>query len=169
MVMDNPRPSEMSQGSGRRRAVPVESPVRLAGRSAAELACRYALVFAAVTVVYVIVFVLVDVPLVLIALGAAWFAVGWVLLGRVGDRLVDEVDRGYTTVVLETGMLWFRPSGWIPWDFDGVWKYTRSGVQAPVAGVTDPPGLYPSPHRPGRFEVWTGAVWTKVYRSPSLT
>lgn len=73
----------------------------------------------------------------------------------------------YATFTVDTGMFWFRVSGWTPWEFDGVWRYTRSGVVPPVAGVTDPPGLYPSPHRPDRWEVWSGDVWTGVHRDPA--
>lgn len=105
--------------------------------------------------------------LVLLGLGSAWFVLEWFLLGRVGDRLVEEASRGYATFTVDTAMFWFRVSGWTPWEFDGVWRYTRSGVVPPVAGVADPPGLYPSPHRPDRWEIWSGDVWTGVHRDPA--
>lgn len=159
--MDGPRPSTMP---GARVHVPAQPPVRLPGASAAGLARRHLAVFGIATAAYLVVFFLVGVPWVLIGAGAAWFALGWVLLGRVGDRLVEELDRGYTTLVVDTGMFWVRATGWTPWDFAGVWRFVRGDVQAPEPGAIDPPGLYPSPHRPGRREVWTGVVWTGVYR-----
>lgn len=161
-MTDRPRPSEIPGAAG--PVVPLEPPTRLPGRSAAELGRLSLLVFALLVVAWVAVLVWVDPVLVVLGSGLALFAAGWILSGRVGDRLVEELGRGYTTLVLDTGMFWFRPAGWTPWDFDGVWRFTRDGVQPPRPGATDPPGLYPSPHRPGRREVWTGRVWTKVYR-----
>ncbi len=166
MTLDHPRPSSLpGLASGRFPQVPAEPPARIPGASAADLGRRHLVIFVLATVAYVLVFAFADATPVLLGAGVAWFLLGWFLLGRVGDRLVDELKHGYTTLVINTGLFWIRVEGWTPWDFDGVWRYTRKGVQAPVAGVTDPPGLYPSPHRQGRSELWTGCVWTKVYRN----
>jgi hypothetical protein len=46
------------------------------------------------------------------------------------------------------------------WVLDGS---TGAVVSPPVADA-DPPGLYPSPNRPGAMELWTGVVWSGNYR-----
>lgn len=160
--MDDPRPSAVPVV--RSSPVPTRPPARLPGASASELGRRHLLGFGAATAAYLVVFALLDAPWVLIGAGLAWFVLGWVLLGRVGDRLVEELEHGYTTLVIDTGLFWFRATGWTAWDFAGVWRFTRGGVRPPDPGVTDPPGLYPSPRRSGRREVWTGCAWTRVHR-----
>jgi len=54
-----------------------------------------------------------------------------------------------------------------PWDLRGLWRLADDGtvVRAPVEGVL-PPGRYPSPHRPGQLELWTGEAWAYLYREP---
>ncbi len=91
---------------------------------------------------------------------------------RVGERNLAELRRGYTTLSLTAGSFWHgdlrrfgrfghRP----PWDYRGVWVLANDGTvtQAPDHAVVAP-GLYPSPNRPGRWEVWTGQVWTGDFR-----
>ncbi|MFT4035291.1 MAG: hypothetical protein QM679_06920 [Patulibacter sp.] len=96
-------------------------------------------------------------------------------LGRVGDRLAAELQHGYTTHTITQGTYWLpslrrpfaagpRP---VPWNYAGTWVLDDSG--RPVGGVPDPtvlpPGLYPSPRRPGEFELWSGAAWTGNFRT----
>lgn len=47
-----------------------------------------------------------------------------------------------------------------PWDLRGLWQLGADGtvVRPPDRSVL-PPGLYPSPHRPGELELWTGVAW----------
>ena len=92
----------------------------------------------------------------------------------VGEALLAELECGYTTLLVQFGTFGFgegrrRPGlGWrVPWDFSGVWVLDSSSrvLSAPDPGV-DPPGFYPSPSRPGAWELWSGAVWVRRYRSP---
>jgi hypothetical protein len=107
---------------------------------------------------------------------AACFAV-MRMLGGVGDRKLEELAHGYTTLTLEFGGFW-RGEGrrWprfgrrAPWDYSGVWVLdggTGEVVSEPDRAV-DPPGLYPSPNRPGELELWTGVVWSGDYRPDQL-
>lgn len=169
MSTDEPRPSQVpgyadAVASGLVRGVPAEQPMLLPGPSARGLAQRYGVLFAVLTLAYVVLFAFVESPLVLIGTGMVWLLLGCFLFGRVGDRLVEELRLGYATLLIDSGMFWIRMSGWISWSFDGVWRFTGRGVRPPAPGVTDPPGLYPSPHRQGRWEIWTGHVWTGVHR-----
>ena len=98
-----------------------------------------------------------------------WLLWGWRQVGKVN---AEELKEGYTTLVLTYGA--FRPSAprrWpttghrAPWDYRGVWVLRpRTGqvVSVPTAGL-DPPGFFPSPHREGWLELWTGCVWAGEY------
>lgn len=92
---------------------------------------------------------------------------GWAVR-RVGATLIAELQAGYTTVTFESGRWWVsrldRPMkhrGHTGWDWSGTWVLKADGrvVAAPRQGV-EPPGLYPSPRRPGELELWTGFQWT---------
>jgi hypothetical protein len=90
-------------------------------------------------------------------------------LGRVGDRKLEEIAAGYTTLKLEFGDFWIgegrrwpRFGHRAPWDYAGLWVLdgsTGAVLSAPDRSV-DAPGFYPSPNRPGVMELWTGAVWS---------
>ena len=84
----------------------------------------------------------------------------WVILrmlGPVGDRLVAELSRGYTSLLMPFGgfttnrgrrnwLIGFRT----PWDFDTVWVLDRRGkVIRPPRRPGTAPGFHPSPTRPG--------------------
>lgn len=93
---------------------------------------------------------------------------------RVGQHYLAELEHGYTTLVLQFGGFALgdgrrRPGlgRRVPWNYAGIWVFTPSGevLSAPEPGV-EPPGFYPSPNRPGAFELWTGAVWAGEYRTP---
>lgn len=146
------------------RPAPASPPALLPGPSARQLGLRCATQFAAATLAWIAALALVDSTPVVLAIGVAWFLFGWACMSRFGDRVLQEVDRGYTTVVFDTGMFWFRPSGWTTWSFDGVWKFVRGEVIPPTPGINDPPGLYPSPTQPGKWRVWTGTMWADVHR-----
>lgn len=88
-------------------------------------------------------------------------------LPAVGRRSVAELQQGYTTLVLQLGGFWFGEGPLtLPgemragWDYRGTWQLDGDGrvLRTPDREV-DPPGMYPSPHRPGRMELWTGRVW----------
>ncbi|GAB1692149.1 hypothetical protein [Krasilnikovia sp. M28-CT-15] len=112
-------------------------------------------------------------------LGAAAFGLGALIFGfmfhgmaAVGRRNVQEFERGYTTLVLTFGTFtwngnqrWWHADVNIPWDYSGLWVLRDNGtvVSAPVPG-REPPGYYPSPHRAGRFELWTGCSWAGQFR-----
>lgn len=94
-------------------------------------------------------------------------------LHRFREIFLAELQAGYTTTTFTQGLFWIpgRGSGrrtWgddvVGWDWDGLWVLDAHGnvVSAPNRAV-DPPGLYPSPHRPGQLELWTGHRWTGVF------
>lgn len=91
---------------------------------------------------------------------------------RVGDLFLDELAHGYTTLPLLGGAFWGvsrrgRHNYQAPWDFRGVWVLDgRGAVRSAPDRTVDPPGLYPSPHRPGQLQVWTGTVWVSKFRAP---
>lgn len=93
---------------------------------------------------------------------------------RVGDVFLDELTAGYTTLPVAGGAFWGvnrrRREGinyQAPWDFRGVWVLDgNGGVRSAPDREVDPPGLYPSPERPGQLQVWTGKVWTRKFRTP---
>jgi hypothetical protein len=100
----------------------------------------------------------------------------WVILrswAAVGAPNLEELEHGYTTLVLEYGH--FRPTGdrrwgatvWhVPWDYSGLWVLGGDGrVLSPPDPETEPPGFYPSPNRPGEYELWTGTAWAGQFRS----
>lgn len=107
----------------------------------------------------------------LFALGATWFTLMMRALRRAGKRTLDEIVRGYSTLG-SNGTNYFRSSehswgeGGAPWDYSGVWRLDRNfAVKSPPNLEIDPPGFYPSPHRAGQWELWTGVVWSGTYRS----
>ncbi|MEZ5096470.1 MAG: hypothetical protein R2731_10315 [Nocardioides sp.] len=95
------------------------------------------------------------------------------LSSAVGAPYLQELAHGYTTLRLHWGTLWnvaapgrsitFRQ----PWDYRGIWVLDSGGrvQQTPQPGIL-PPGMYPSPHQAGQFELWTGAGWAGVMRRP---
>lgn len=55
-----------------------------------------------------------------------------------------------------------------PWDLRGLWFLDeRGGVVAEPDRSVLPPGMYPSPNRPGELEMWTGRGWMYNYRTPA--
>lgn len=107
---------------------------------------------------------------ILIASGAGWFLLMLRTFDRPGRRMLDEVVHGYTTndagwpnYFISSEHSWGESGA--PWDFAGVWTLDRKFA---VRGVpdrhVDPPGFYPSPHRAGQYELWTGVLWSGTYR-----
>jgi hypothetical protein len=100
---------------------------------------------------------------------AAGLAALWLILqlfAQVGDRNLEELAHGYTTLTLRFGGFWGgegqrRPGMGrrAPWDYSGV-----GAVRSVPDPEREPPGFYPSPNRPGALELWTGAVWAGRYR-----
>lgn len=99
--------------------------------------------------------------------GLALLLRGW---AAVGDRNLEELRHGYTTLVLSHGSFRGgvrRDVGELgpPWDYAGIWVLAGDGrVRQPPDLAVDPPGFYPSPLRPGEDELWTGAAWTGQLR-----
>lgn len=104
-------------------------------------------------------------------------AVAWALFASVlagpGDVFLEELTAGYTTLPLALGAFWGVNNRRVglnyaePWDFRGVWVLDgRGGVRSAPDREVDPPGLYPSPQRPGQLQVWTGTVWARKFRAP---
>ena len=89
--------------------------------------------------------------------------------------LLAELAAGYVTTTFHQGLFWFvdRPgptvgNDVVGWVWDGVWVLDSSGsVVSPPDRDVDPPGMYPSPNRPGQLELWTGAQWIGVHRDPA--
>jgi hypothetical protein len=93
----------------------------------------------------------------------------WRSLVGFREALLRELQAGYVTTTFEQGVFWFGPAGVLSrgvvgWDWSGIWVLEPTGeVVASPRGDTDPPGAYPSPHEPGRRELWTGYRWTMFY------
>jgi hypothetical protein len=92
---------------------------------------------------------------------------------RAGEVFLDELTAGYTTLPM-LGAFWGlnprRAGGnyMEPWDFRGVWVLDGGGeVRSAPDRTVDPPGLYPSPDRPGQLQVWTGVEWARKFRAPA--
>ena len=87
---------------------------------------------------------------------------------RWGRAVLDEATAGYTTTPFDLGRFWIGAApeapwtvGWIGWDFSGLWVMAPDGtVKASPRPERDPPGVYPSPNRPGEWELWTGSQWS---------
>jgi len=87
---------------------------------------------------------------------------------------LDEMAHGYTTWVLKSGSLavgrrsraWRRSNEETTWDYSGVWVLNHTGqkVLSEPDPTVEPPGLYPSPHREGWLELWSGAQWLGIFR-----
>lgn len=100
---------------------------------------------------------------------AAGVVVTWRALVAFRMVLVRELQAGYVTTTFEYGVFWMGPTskvdwGIVPWDWSGLWVLGPDGevVSGPEKDA-DPPGVYPSPHDPGRAELWTGCRWTRFY------
>jgi hypothetical protein len=107
-----------------------------------------------------------------ISLGLAvfWLMLHW--LTAVGRRNFEEFKRGYTTLLLQYGMFastrdlrWWITNWRIPWDYSGLWVLRDDGnvISAPSPD-REPPGFYPSAHRTGWYELWTGCAWAGQYQ-----
>lgn len=117
-----------------------------------------------------------DVPglLLFLTVTVAGIAVAVRKIRRVGRALLAEIRLGYATTTFQQGAFWLgrgpgrgvmeRSTGW---DWSGLWVLRTDGtvVSAPNSDV-DPPGLYPSPNRPGSYELWTGHQWTAYHPDP---
>lgn len=103
----------------------------------------------------------------LVGVSILWLAFRTLL--RYVDRSIDEMLHGYTTVTLIAGGVGRSEHSWgevgPPWNYDGVWVLNRKfAVKSTPNPLADPPGYYPSPNRPGCWELWTGEVWSGAYR-----
>lgn len=106
------------------------------------------------------------------ALALAFFVVLLRALPKVGRQSIAELQHGYTTLTLQMGGFWYGEGPLTmpgemraAWDYRGAWQLDhRDGrVLRPPDRDVDPPGMYPSPNRPGRMELWTGRVWLGHY------
>jgi hypothetical protein len=106
----------------------------------------------------------------LLTVVAAGVSVTWRAVVRFRTVLLTELQAGYVTTTFAQGVLWSGGGGYkhhrgvIGWDFAGVWVLGPDGqVRSTPEADVDPPGIYPSPHEPGRGELWTGYQWTRFY------
>ena len=183
----SPRPREVpgfakAVAAGLTPARPARPPALLPGTTAHQALVRCALVLACAVVLVVVVIAFgpedggqATVWGVASILGATAVGLAPVLvaIGRFRRVLLAELAAGYVTTTFLHGSFWFvsRPgrkvgNDVVGWDWDGVWVLTSGGsvVTAPDPGV-DPPGFYPSPHRPGELELWTGCQWIGVHQT----
>lgn len=167
-MSSTPRPSEvpghdLAVATGLVPRIPATPPTPLRGRSAADTG-RQALVRGVVAgVVAAVPFVAYpSAPTALLIMAFVGYVMH--LFTWVGNRLLDELAQGYTTLTFTQGTFWFTLEGWVAWSFDGVWKLTTDGAVPPTPGTVDPPGLYPSPDKPGKWQVWTGSQWSGSHR-----
>lgn len=107
----------------------------------------------------------------MLLVGVAGVAAIAAMTRRWGRSQLAELQHGYTTATFELSRFWFAPApdapmtlGKIQWDWRGTWVLSPDGsvVSAP-SDAFDPPGLYPSPNRPGAVELWTGHQWTGYF------
>jgi hypothetical protein len=162
--------------------VPAQPPARLPGATARQVMMAGLAQAAVAFAVSIVVFLQIPKlglpailePLIMIPVGIAPFAF---FMGRVfpraGDRSLQEMAQGYTTLTLGFGDFWLGPPRrWpkyghrMPWDYRGLWVYDGQGqriISAPDLSV-DPPGYYPSPNRTDSLELWTGTVWAGHFR-----
>ncbi len=111
---------------------------------------------------------------VVLPLGLLWF---WAVFFRwfraVGRRKLAELAEGYTTLTFVFGSLVRYPyrrhrygdESRVPWDYRGLWVLGSDGrVKSAPDATVEPPGFYPSPNRPGAWELWTGATWAGQFR-----
>ena len=103
------------------------------------------------------------------------FVVLHTLWQRVGRAVLDELAHGYTTLTFTYVSFrapgargWYGTDWRVPWDYSGVWVLRPDGgvLSVPRLG-SEPPGFFPSPHRVGGFELWSGAGWTGQFAADS--
>ncbi|MGY2127452.1 hypothetical protein [Blastococcus sp. SYSU DS0617] len=185
--MGEPRPREVPGFDSARRSgllplIPARAPALRPGRSA-QAAVR---VFLGELVVIVVVGLAVvamagrselsqgGLSVVVLITGLCGFVLVLQRWRQIGPLHLAELEQGYATLVLMFGGFTLgdgrrRPGMGqrLPWNYAGVWVLDSSGqvLSAPEPGV-EGPGFYPSPTRPGLFELWTGVVWAGQYRTP---
>ena len=167
--------------------VPAEPPALLPGPSAHAAVWRYLrqvgavvggwmLTMLAVSSIDSTVAVVVRLVALAVSLVGFWRVVV-VGRARAGERLLAELDAGYATFRPPFGGFWTtrqesQPTLTYqePWDFRGIWQLSPTGALAgpPPDRSVAAPGFYPSPNRPGVFELWTGAAWGSVWRTPTF-
>ena len=86
--------------------------------------------------------------------------------GPFRSKLLLEMQAGCTTDPIDAGDLWKaketgrRDKRSLLWDCSGCWVLSSDGeVISEPDLAADPPGIYPSPHHPGKREPWTGVEW----------
>jgi hypothetical protein len=190
-VLDAPPPHDVPAYEQARRdgllpLVPDAPPALLAGDTADQASTRVFLWLAGAIVAFFLLVAIVPAvlaplglprPAVLVPAGVTGLAMlagiyrAW---GRVGEVNLDELHHGYTTLSLISGSFWKGEARrWpgmgdrVPWDYRGVWALDNSGgVGREPDRTVLAPGLYPSPHRAGHSELWSGTVWTGSFRPP---
>ena len=104
--------------------------------------------------------------------GALWFWAVATAAKRWGRMLLAELALGYTTTPpgLKGAAWWIgSPRGsdgqrGVDWDWSGLWVLRADGtVRSAPSRQGVPPGVYPSPRKPGAMELWTGRQWTGYF------
>jgi hypothetical protein len=189
-VRDAPLPQDVAGYERARRdgllpEVPAVPPSLIAGETADQASTRVFLWLGGAVVAFFVLAkagpgVLAPLGLPHIAVAAPLGMIGLALLaalyrawGRVGERNLDELRHGYTTLSLVAGSFWRgdlrrwpRTGHRVPWDYSGAWVLSNDGVRREPDRSVLPPGLYPSPNREDRWELWSGRVWTGDFRPP---
>ena len=159
--------------AGRLPVVAEHPPRLLPGRSAESIFWRRLALLGGGVVLHLLVVdqVVPRLPALLGALvmlggGLAFF---WYLLRTfavTGERNLEELAHGYTTVTMVFGDFWYGGRRFrghrMPWDYSGAWHLHRTtgAVLAAPRRWLEPPGYYPSPVDPGSDELWTGVAWS---------
>jgi hypothetical protein len=90
-------------------------------------------------------------------------------LKRWGRTLLAELALGYTTTPPGVSASWWLGRSAYgrngpQWEWRGLWLLRPDGtVRSAPSRQGVPPGVYPSPSRPGAMELWTGRQWTGYF------
>lgn len=184
----DPRPSDVegfaeAQATGMTPAVPAHPPASPLSAPTAHTMLRH-LGYSLATTVGAALAALVGLPkpdgriapvtaiVIIVVLACGGFLIRR-SLAAFRSKLLEEMQAGYVTTTFEQGGFWLAKrdgSAFAPgrnvlgWDWRGLWVLDPTGrVVSPPDRSVDPPGLYPSPHSPGKRELWTGHQWTFVF------
>jgi hypothetical protein len=107
---------------------------------------------------------------------AGWLIPAVTLLGVAAGIFASKVIRAKATLELKHGYTtsretasWFFNLGknrHMRWNFAGAWQLNRNGtvVSVPPDPLVEPPGYYPSPHKPESLGLWSGYAWANRYQ-----
>lgn len=171
---------DAARSANRLPVVPMEPPA-IAVRPTANSAIRVFVVKSVVAAIVVFALIkavsVASLPalvttVLMLAIGLSFFPIVFASMRTVGAQGLKELELGYTTLQLVVGAFtltverrWYTIDFGLPWSYEGIWVLDNNGkvLSEPNRDV-DPPGFYPSPNRPGMFELWTGKAWSNQFR-----